>query len=90
MEENGIMRRSRAERAAYGGTLILYGAAMAVVLALVVFAFDRVDFFLKKSFLLSQRAALLAGSAGVLLACAVSARLFAGRGGAHRRLRAAG
>lgn len=90
MEENGIMRRSRAERAAYGGTLILYGAAMAVVLALVVFAFDRVDFFLKKSFLLSQRAALLAGSAGVLLACAVSTRLFAGRGGAHRRLRAAG
>lgn len=90
MEDQDIMLRSRTERAAYGVTLALYGAAMAAVLALVVFAFGRVDFFLKRRFLLPQGAALLAGTAGIALVCAGAARMLAGQGGGHRRLRALG
>ena len=90
VEDNRGTIETRAERAAYAGTLVLYGVTMTIILVLVVFAFSGTSFIIKRKFLLTQETALLAGMAGILFVCAASARLLAGQGGAHRRLRAAG
>lgn len=90
MEDRYGGLETRAERVAYCGTLVLYGVAMIIILALVVFAFGEVNFILKRKFLLTQETALLAGAAGILLVSAASARLFARKGGGRLRLRMAG
>ena len=47
MEDRYGGLETRAERVAYCGTLVLYGVAMIIILALVVFAFGEVNFILK-------------------------------------------